>query len=54
MSLLLLLVACDAPETLGSVAAALGQDALADGTPGTRMTIAVAGLLAETCGAQQH
>lgn len=50
MSLLPFLLACDAPETLGSVAAALGQDAVADGTPGTRMTIAVAGLLAETCG----
>lgn len=49
--MILFLIGCDAPTTLGSVAAALGSDALADAEPGTQTLIAVAGLLAETCGA---
>lgn len=48
--ILFTLVACQAPGTLGSVGEALGRDVVDAAELPLRMTTAIAGLLAETCG----
>jgi hypothetical protein len=48
--MILALLACESPGTLSSVADALATDAEVQGEPALRLTTAVAGVLAETCG----
>lgn len=47
--MILALLACEEPGTLSSVADALATDAEVQGEPALQLTLAVAGVLAETC-----